>query len=192
MPASAHSSVSARHSGVAGQHARRVVRRVDHDQARLGPHRRPDPVDVEGPAVLLAELVQGGLGSGRQGDLGQALVARPGHDRVIAGPDDDVQEAEDRLLCAGEDEHLVRADRVVERGDLRPQEGMPARLGVTQAQALPQAAGLVVGQRQELGHRVTLEVRRTQEVPNGELPAGEVALELEVGDLHLPGSTRLS
>src|SRR5664280_2729771 len=105
MPASAHSSVSARHLAWPGNM----------------------PVGLCG---ALTTIKRGA------GDLGQALVARPGHDRVVARPDDDVQEAEDRLLCAGEDEDLVRADRVIERGDLRPQEGMPARLGITQAQAL--------------------------------------------------------
>ena len=55
------------------------------------------------------------VGAGRPGDLVQALVAGPGDDRVVAGPEHDVGEAEDRLLGAGEHEHVVRLDRLVQR-----------------------------------------------------------------------------
>src|SRR5260221_12272688 len=41
-------------------------------------------------------------------DLVQALISGPGDDRVVVGPEDDVGEAEDRLLGAGEDEDVVR------------------------------------------------------------------------------------
>ena len=54
--------------------ATRVVGRNDADQA----------LDVEGPAVGLAQLVEGDLGAGRARHLVEALVARPGDDGVVA------------------------------------------------------------------------------------------------------------
>ena len=61
---------------------------------------------------------------------------------------------------------------------------MAGRLGVAQGQGVPQRAGLVVGQGQDLGHRQALDVRGAEQVLDGELPAGEVALEGEVGQAH--------
>ena len=61
---------------------------------------------------------------------------------------------------------------------------MAGRLRVAERQAVPQVARLVVGEREEVGHRAALDVRRAQEVLDGELPAGEIALQREVGDAH--------
>ena len=58
MPRARQASVSARHSCVRRQHPGRVVRRVHDDEARLRPYRRHEPVDVERPAVGLAQLVE--------------------------------------------------------------------------------------------------------------------------------------
>ena len=139
-----------------------------------------------GPAGRLVELVQGHVRAERAGDLVEALVARPGDDGVVARSEQDVHQAEDRLLGAGERQDLVRLDRLVERGDLAPQERVAGRLRVAELEAVPQRSGLVVGEGEELGHRVGLHVRGAQQVPGGELPAGEVALQREVGDAHRP------
>ena len=170
--------------GVGRQHPGRVVRRVDDDQPRRRPETRTQPLDIDRPAVGRVELVQGDVGADRPGDFVQALVARPGHDRVVARPEHHVGQAEDALLGAGEHEDLVRLDPVVERGDLPAQERMSGRLGVAESETGPQGARLVVGQGQQLGHRVALDVRGAQQVVDGELPAGEVPLELELGDPH--------
>ena len=61
---------------------------------------------------------------------------------------------------------------------------MAGRLRVAELEAVPQRARLVVGEREQLGHRVALDVRGAEEVLDRELPAGEVALEREVGDAH--------
>ena len=100
------------------------------------------------------------------------------------GPSSGVGEAEDRLLRAGEDQDVVGLEAVVQRGDLAPEERMAGRLRVAEGQAVPQAARLVVGEREELGHRVALDVGGAQQVLDRELPAGEIALEGEVGDAH--------
>ena len=71
-------------------------------------------------------------------DLVQALVAGPRDDGMVARAEQDVREAEDRLLCAGEDEDVVRRERVVERGDLGPEERMSGRLRVAEPQVVPE------------------------------------------------------
>ena len=68
---------------------------------------------------------------------------------------------------------------------------MAGRLRVAEPEALPQPARLVVGEGEEVGHRVALDVRGAEEVLDGELPAGEVALEGEVGDAHAPKDGRI-
>ncbi len=91
---------------------------------------------------VLAQLVEGDLGAGRPADLVQALVAGPRDDGVVAGSEHDVDETEDRLLGAGEDEDVVRLDLVVEVRDLGPQERMAGRLRVAEPKAVPQRARL--------------------------------------------------
>ena len=63
---------------------------------------------------------------------------------------------------------------------------MAGRFRVAELEPVPQRPGLVVGEREQLGHRVALDVRGAQEVLDGELPAREIALEGEVGDAHRP------
>ena len=168
------------------QHPGRVVGGVDDDESRRGRDLGAQPVDIDRPAVALVELVERHVRAGRPADLVQALVGRPGDDRVVARSEQHVGEAEDRLLGAGEGQDVVGLDRLVQRGDLAPQQRMAGRLGVAQLEAVPQRAGLVVSEREQLRHRVRLDVRGAQQVLGRELPAGEVALEGELGDAHGP------
>ena len=166
------------------QHAGRVVRGVDDDE--LGPwrHLAPEGPDVDCPAGILAELVEGDLGSAAAGHLVEALVAGPGHDRVVARPEDGVDQGEDPLLGAGQDEDVVGRGGVVERGDLVAQERVAGRLRVAEAEVAPERGGLIVGEGEELAHRPALDVAGTEDMPDCELPAGEVPLQLELGDAH--------
>ena len=128
------------------KHPGRVVRGVDHDQPRRRRHLGTQPVDVDRPAFGLVELVEGHVGPGRPTDLVEALVGRPGHDRVVTRPEEDVREAEDRLLGTGEGQDLVSLERLVESRDLAAQERMAGRFRVAELEPVPQGAGLVVGQ----------------------------------------------
>ena len=105
---------------------------------------------------------------------------------MVTRTEQHVGEAEDRLLGTGEGQDVVGFDRLVQRRDLAPQQRMAGRFGVAELEPVPQPAGLVVGQREEIRHRIGLDVRGAQQVLDGELPAGEIALEGEVGDAHGP------
>ena len=94
------------------------------------------------------------------------------------------RKAEDRLLGAGEDQHILRLEPFVEGRDLGTKERVPRGLGVAEGQPIPHRPGLLVGEIEEVRHRVALDVRRAQQVLDGELPAGEEALQGEVGDAH--------
>jgi hypothetical protein len=59
------------------------------------------------------------------------------------------------------------------------------RFRVAECQALPERSGLVIGELEQVAHRVALEIGGTQKVLDGELPPGEIALEREFGDLHV-------
>ena len=48
---------------------------------------RAEQIEVDRPAGVLAQLVERHVGAGGPGDLVQALVAGPRHDRVIARPE---------------------------------------------------------------------------------------------------------
>jgi hypothetical protein len=61
---------------------------------------------------------------------------------------------------------------------------MAGRLRVAQGEVLPHRPGLLVGEVQQVRHRVALDVRGAQEMLGRELPAGEIAFEREVGDAH--------
>ena len=172
--------------GSVRQHPGRVVWGVDDDESRRGRDLGAQPVDIDRPAVALVELVERHVRAGRPADLVQALVGGPGHDRVVARSEQHVGEAEDRLLGAGEGQDVVGLDRLVQRGDLAPQQRMTGRLRVAELEAVPQRAGLVVSEREQLRHRVRLDVGGAQQVLGRELPAGEVALEGEFGDAHAP------
>ena len=104
---------------------------------------------------------------------------------MVARAEQAADEGEDRLLRAGRDEDVVGIGRLVERGDLATQERVAGRFRVAEPEVAPEGGRLVVGEGEELGHRPGLDVARAEEVANGELPAGEEALELEVGDAHL-------
>ena len=82
------------------------------------------------------------------------------------------------------DEDVVGPGGLVERGDLAPEERVAGRFRVAEAEVAPQRGGLVVGEGEQVAHRPRLDVARAEEVADGELPAGEVAFELEVGDPH--------
>jgi len=103
---------------------------------------------------------------------------------VVALADMGREQAEDRLLGAGEDEDVIGLERVVQRGDLAPQQGVAGRFRVAEAQAGPQRPGLGVGQFEQRDHRPALDVAGAGDVLDRELPAGEVALQREVGDAH--------
>jgi hypothetical protein len=148
------------------------------------PDGRHQPLDIQRPAVDLAQLVEGHVGTGRTSDFVEALIARPGHDGVKAGAEHHVEQAEDGLLGAAEDEHLVGRDRLVEVGDLAAQERVAGRLRVAERQTVPEGPRLLVGELQELRHRVALDVRGAEQVLDRELPAGEVAFQGEVFDVH--------
>ena len=158
--------------------------RVDDDEAGGRPKRRDQAVDVQRPAIALAELVERDVGARRATDLVETLVARPRYDGMVAWLEHDVGEAEDRLLGSGEDEDAVGVDGVVEPGDLRAQERMARRLRVAQTERRPEPARLVIREAEELGHPPPLDVRCAQQMADGELPAGEEAFEGELGDAH--------
>ena len=160
------------------------MRRVHDDEPCLGGDLAAQQLDVDRPRGVLAELVEGHLGARRAGDLVQALVARPRHDGVVTRSEHDVGEAEDRLLGTGEDQDIVGLEALVQGRDLRAQERMTRRLRVAEGESVPHRPRLLVGQVEQVGHRVALDIRRAQQVVDGELPAGEIALEREVGDAH--------
>ena len=56
-----------------------------------------------------------------------------------------VGEAEDPLLGPGEDQHVIRVEVVVQRGDLATEQWVAGRFRVAEGQAVPQGARLVVG-----------------------------------------------
>ena len=128
-------------------------------------------VEIDRPALGLVELVQRDVGAGGSRHLVQALVAGPGHDDVVARPAQHVHQAEDRFLGAGEGQDLVGVDRLVQRGDLASEQRMPVRFGVAELEPVPQRPGLVVRQREQLGHRERLDVRGAQEVLRRRTPS---------------------
>ena len=84
------------------------------------------------------------------------------------------------------DEDVVGLDRFVERGDLAAQQRVAGRLRVAEREPSQSARVSSSARARSVGHRLALDVRRAEEVLDRELPAGEVALEREVGDAH-PG-----
>jgi hypothetical protein len=61
---------------------------------------------------------------------------------------------------------------------------VPDRLGVAEAEAVPQGLALVVGEGEELLERQRLHVGGAQVPPDVELEAREPALEGEVREVH--------
>ena len=143
-----------------------------------------EDIEIERPLGILAQLVQGHVRTRCPRDLVEALVAGPRHDGMVARAQQHVDETEDPLLGTGEDQHVVGFEAGVQRRDLATQQRMTARLGVAKGQVVPQGPSLLVRQLEHLVHRIPLHVRRTEQVLDGELPAGEVAFEGEVGDAH--------
>ena len=165
-----------------GQHPGRLVRCVHDDHPRLVVQRADEPVDIEPPAVASA-AVQPDLRARGPRHLVQRLVARPGHDYVVARVDRRAHEAEDRLLGAGEDHHVVRREALVQLRDLGPEQRMAGRLRVAELQPVPHRAGLVVRERQELGHRPASTSLRARDVLDGELPP-RITDDGEIGHAH--------
>ena len=102
-----------------GQHPGRVVRRIDDDHPRLGPEGADQAIDVERPAVLLAQRVERDVARRRRARP-RTATGSPGHVTMTWSPglDRRAEQAEDRLLGAGEDEDVVGLERLVQRGDL--------------------------------------------------------------------------
>ena len=92
--------------------------------------------------------------AGRAGHLVQALVAGPGHDRVVARAERATFTRQKIASSAPANTRTSSASMPsYSAGDLAPQERVAGRLGVAEGQAVPQGARLVVGQGQQLGHR---------------------------------------
>jgi hypothetical protein len=109
---------------------------------------------------------------------------------MIAGNQERMHRDEDRLFGAGEGVHVVDRDSVVQLRDLGPEQRVPRCLRVAEPEVLPEIGRLVVGERDQLGHRDALDVACTQVVRGGELPSCEIPLEEEV--VHLHGSFTLT
>jgi hypothetical protein len=97
------------------------VRVVDDHGPGLRPHGASHVIGVEGPAARRVERQQRHLRAERARDLVQRLVGRPSYDRVVARREQRVHRDEDALLGAGEHQHLVRVDPLIEPRDLGPQ-----------------------------------------------------------------------
>ena len=72
--------------------------------------------------------------AGRHGDRLHRLVAGDGHDGVVARVHELLHRPEQRLLGAGEGEHVVGIDLLVRTGDRLPQTWRAPRLDVGQRQ----------------------------------------------------------
>jgi hypothetical protein len=156
------------------------VRKVDHDQAGASGHRATQRIDVERPA-LRVERHRCDVGSRRACQLVQRLIGRYDDHRMITRRQQRVHRDEDAFFGPGEGQHVVRRDRVVQTGDLRPQKRQARRLRVSERELLPEASCLVIGQREQLVHPPPLDVGCAQHMTHRELPAGEIALERELG-----------
>ena len=129
-PALARHLYYARERGAAHQCSRRIVRLVEVEHTRLGPQQRLQRFDVVRPAVLEAPVPTADLGAGAARQLQPRLVTRRLDDGVVAGVKQRVVEQEDPLLGAGDDDHLVRVDALVHRGDRLAELRRAGRLGV--------------------------------------------------------------
>jgi len=105
---------------------------------------------------------------------------------VVAGTEADVHRREDRLLRAGEDDHVVGADTLVQLRDRLAKEWGAGDRRVAEAEPSPHVRRFVVRQGEELVEAQGLRVRGREHVRGRELVAVEVVLEREVGDLHAP------
>ena len=175
--------------GAGRQVARRVMRKVGHDQPRGRAERAAHEGGIEAPALLLVGLPVGDLATEPLGDAVERLIARMSDDHMIAGLEQDGHGDEDALF--GHDlEDVVGRDAVVCARDLRSQLGQALGLGVAQPEILPQPAALVVRPRHDLGQRVALAIGAGQRVARAELVERHVALQVEGFGLH--ASSRLS
>ena len=149
-------------------------------------------VDVERPAVGLAQLVEGHVGAGRRGRP-RTGSGSPARSRSRGRPARAATLARQKIASSAPAKTRTSSGSrpSYSAGDLATQQRVAGRLGVAEGQAVPQRAGLGVGQGEQLGHRIALDVRRAQQVLDVELPAREVALQGEVGRSHgrmMPGT----
>lgn len=162
----------------------RVVRAVEHHRLGLLPHQRRQRVRIEAPAVALLPLPPAHLHPPRLRHAVERLVGRRVHHQVVARLERHVHEGEDRLLGTGVDQHVARPHRLVDPRDRLPQLRIAGALGVPQPEPRQPPLPPFHLERQQLGHRPRLAVARREQVPGGELVAGEVALEVEGGEGH--------
>ncbi len=173
-----------------------VVREVEDDEARRRPDEVPERGRIKRPPLLVTQLQEVHVGPGGAGDLVEGLVGGPHHRRAHPGAlartpaGDHAREGEDGLLGAGEDQHALGRDGLVEGGYLLAQQRVAGRFRVTEGEILPHPAPLAVGQGEQPVQAHRLHVRGTQQVGRVELVTGEVTLQLELR--HVPQGALLS
>lgn len=158
----------------------RVVGEVHRDDPGVGPYRRRDLVEVQGPVPVRVEGHPGDLAQRHRHGLG-GLVVRGHHHRVVARSEEDVHGQVEGFLGTGETDDVVGTGALVHLRDHFTQCRVAERLGVTQGQVLEGVPVLVIGQREELAERHGLHVGGGQVMAGGELPPREVRLQAEIG-----------
>ena len=157
----------------------RVVREVDRDEPRRRAQQGAQLVEVQRPAVLAMRRPGAHVRACRQRDRLHRLVARHRDDGVVAGADELLHGPEERLLGAGEGEHVRGVHALVGAGDGLSQPRRAPRLYVGQWQLHQTLTVGVRAQCQKLFHRDALGVGGGEVVADLELPFAEVLLETE-------------
>ena len=103
---------------------------------------------------------------------------------MVAGPEQDVVKREDRFLGAGEDQHVVGRNSLVQRRNLGSQSRVALRFRVAEPQLVPPPPAIFVRQIEQVVERPTLDVGGAQQQVCGEFPAREETLEGEVVQAH--------
>ena len=153
------------------------------DEPRVGTQRALERVEVVRPPVRRGPPPLGHLGAGRAGDLERRLVAGRLDDDVVAGLQERVVGEEDALLGGGDDNDIVGAGRLVDRGDRGAQLGRARRLRVAEPLG-EKPLGRVRLEGEEVGDGDRLGVARGEHVRRRELVHGVVLLDPERRDLH--------
>ena len=116
--------------------AGRVVRRRQRHQPRSGPEETGQPVDVERPAVLVAQVEEADAGADRPRRLEVGSVVRPDHHELVARSEKRAVDDEQRGRGARGHEHVVRSASGGVRGDGRSQPRTAAVVAVLEDQVL--------------------------------------------------------